>query len=217
MNKEIEILKMLAMRGAMHEYIEVTTSKLGAMMKVSQQTASNRILTLVKNGLAERKLGIRNQQIKITKKGINKLRREFADYQMIFSPKESISIQGIVSTGLGEGQYYVTQDGYSRQFEKKLGFKPYKGTLNITAEEVEIQKLASVSSGSFITINGFKAGGRSFGKVKCLLASIRDVKCAIVIPKRSHHSDVIEVLAKLQLRRSLNLTDGDTVELVVSI
>jgi riboflavin kinase len=43
------------------------------------------------------------------------------------------------------------------------------------------------------------------------------MECAVVLPVRSHHIDIIEIICKYHLRRSLGLKDGDQVELIVSL
>ncbi len=215
MNRHLFVLKALGKKGALKSYITITSTELGRMIGVSQQTASNRILELLDEGLIERKVGTRHQRMKITRKGYDVLHREYADLQAMFKPEKKIMIKGHVATGLGEGRYYVAQ--YSRQFKDALGFKPFEGTLNLTVGEEGVQQLNFVPDSSIIEIKSFKADGRSFGKVKCIPAMIEDTKCAIVIPKRSHHNEVIEILARYNLRRTLKVGEGDELELVIDI
>ena len=118
MNWEIEMLKILGLKGALDGFIVITSSELAELLGTSQQTASNRILALLKNGSIERKMGTRHQRIKIKPKGRDMLCKEYADYKAIFKPVEKIIIKGTVSTGLGEGQYYVAQ--YVEQFKASL-------------------------------------------------------------------------------------------------
>ncbi len=215
MNWEIEILKILGLRGALNGFITVTSSELAEDLGTSQQTASNRILSLLKNGSIERKMGTRHQRIKITARGKDMLCKEYADYMAMFKPVEKIIMKGTVSAGLGEGQYYVAQ--YADQFKTSLGFKPFEGTLNLTVDEENAQKLSHVPRSAIIEIKSFKADGRSFGKVSCIPARIRDVQCAIVIPKRSHHINVIEVLAQYHLRKNLKIEEGEDLEIIIDI
>ncbi|MCK4758038.1 MAG: DUF120 domain-containing protein [Thermoplasmata archaeon] len=215
MDKRIRSLKILGLKGALNGFVTITSAELGELLDTSQQTASNRILALLDDGLLERKVGTRHQKVKITKKGSDLLYREYADYQVLFKPAERITITGSISTGLGEGQYYVAR--YKKQLRKNLGFTPFEGTLNLTVGEEEIKKLGLVPRSLFIEIDSFEADGRSFGKVSCLPAQIRDVECAVVIPKRSHHNDVIEVLAQYNLRESLGVGEGDVLEIVIKV
>lgn len=208
-------MKTLALRGAANGYITVSTKELGRELGVSQQTASNRILALLDEGLLTRKLGTRGQSLRLTKDGIALLRKEFADYHHIFEKRPSMTIKGKVATGLGEGEYYLKQPEYKDQFSSKLGFVPFEGTLNLKVSEDDFEKLGMVQS-SAIEIAGFKAKGRTFGAVSCIPVKIGDAECAIVLPKRTHHRDVIEVISAERLRKKFGLNDGDAVVLIIS-
>jgi riboflavin kinase len=211
----VQTLKALALRGAANEFVTVSTKELGKELGVSQQTASNRILSLLDEGLLSRKLGTRGQSLKLTKEGIALLRKEYADYHSIFEKRPSLTIKGKVATGLGEGEYYLKQAEYKDQFSQELGFIPFEGTLNLKVTEDDYEKLGMVQSNA-IEIAGFKAKGRTFGAVSCIPVKIKDAECAIVLPKRTHHRDVIEVISAERLRKKFGLKDGDVVVLNIS-
>ena len=44
-------------------------------------------------------------------------------------------VVGEVSSGLGEGRYYISRKSYIIQFQEKLGFIPFLGTLNIRVSQ----------------------------------------------------------------------------------
>lgn len=215
--KQIATLKHIALMGGVHDYIAISSRELGNVLEISQQSASKKILELLGEGLIERDLGARRQRIKLTDKGFDLLRKEYSDYQRIFEMKDHLVILGSVTSGLGEGQYYVNQEAYTEQFQKKLWFKPYEGTLNLRIDQHELSKLDILRKSEGIVIKGFEKEGRTFGDVKCFLATIRNMECAVVLPVRSHHTDILEVICKYHLRRSLGLKDGDQVELIVSL
>jgi riboflavin kinase len=215
MGFDISTLKALALKGAVADFVQVSTKDLGRELGVSQQTASNRILALVEEGLITRKLGTRGQSVKLTREGLARLRKEYADYHSIFKAKHTIKVRGRVSTGLGEGEYYLKQAEYKDQFAAKLGFVPYEGTLNLKVSEDDYEKLSMVHSNA-VEITGFKAKGRTFGAASCIPVKIQDVNCAIVLPKRTHHSDVIEVISAIHLRKKLDLKDGDYIVLDIN-
>ena len=50
---DIQLLKHLGLRGCINEYISLSSSDLARDMSMSQQTASNRILHLLEQGLIE--------------------------------------------------------------------------------------------------------------------------------------------------------------------
>lgn len=212
-SKEVSILKHLALLGCNQGSIAISSGELGNQLGMSQQSASNWILKMAEEGLILRELGARKQRIKLTENGTNLLQREYIDYQRIFEAKDRLTIKGTVTTGFGEGRYYLTQKGYVDQFVKKLMFEPYEGTLNLKLTPVQHGKLNILRRSKGIDINGFSTDGRTFGEVKCFLASIKNVECAVVMPLRSHYDDVLEVISKFHLRRTLSLKDGDEVEL----
>lgn len=210
----IPTLKTLALRGAAHDFVLVSTKELGRELGVSQQTASNRILSLLEAGLITRKLGTRGQRLKITKDGVARLRKEYADYHSIFKERPSLKITGKVSTGLGEGEYYLKRSEYKDQFKTALGFIPYEGTLNLSVDEDEVQKL-NMTHSKAVKITGFKAEGRTFGAASAIPVKIKGLDCAVVIPNRTHHTDVLEIISASHLRKKLNLKDGDEVVLEI--
>ncbi len=195
----------------------MSSRDLGKLVGVSQQSASQRILELIRDGLVARDLATRRQRIRLTPKGADVLRKEYADYQRVFEVKETLTIAGSVASGLGEGAFYMRQKGYKDQFRKKLWFEPYEGTLNLKVGGPDLAKLRILEENPGIEISGFEAGGRTFGGAKCFLASMGHVDCAVIMPIRTHHTDVLEVISKHYLRSAAGLKDGDVVELTVTL
>jgi len=216
-DKLILALRRIALLGGMHDYVSLSSRELGEMLEVSQQSASKRILEMLNEGWIVRDLGARRQRIKLTQKGMDALRQEYSEYQRIFETRDHLVIKGAVVTGMGEGQYYVTQEGYQEQFLHHLGFRPYEGTLNVRVSPTDLYKLDILRRGVGILIKGFERNGRTFGDVVCHKASLQNIECAVVVPSRSHYEDVIEVLCKYHLRRTLGLKDGDVIEVRVSL
>ncbi len=89
----------------------MSSRDLGKLVGVSQQSASQRILELIRDGLVARDLATRRQRIRLTPKGADVLRKEYADYQRVFEIKETLTIAGSVASGLGEGAFYMRQKG----------------------------------------------------------------------------------------------------------
>jgi riboflavin kinase len=215
--KRITVLKEIALLGGTRSQVPMSSRELGEGLGMSQQSASKYLLELLDEGLITRRLGARRQVVQLSEKGLGLLRREYSEYQRIFEEYDRLVIKGTVTTGLGEGQYYVTQKGYADQFRCCLGFDPYKGTLNLRIEQVELSKVQALRDSAGIPIEGFKTGKRTFGRVKCFKGTIGDLPCAVVMPNRSHYSDTVEVLAETHLRDGLGLKDGDVVELIVEV
>jgi riboflavin kinase len=216
-DKLVLALRKIALLGGMHDYVSISSRELGDMLRVSQQSASKRILEMLNEGWISRDLGARKQRIKLTEKGIEALRQEYSEYQRIFEPRDHLIIKGSVVTGMGEGQYYVTQEGYQEQFLHRLGFRPFEGTLNVRVAITDLYKLDIIRRSVGILVHGFERNGRTFGDVVCHRATIQNLECAVVVPSRSHYEDIIEVLCKFHLRRTLSLKDGDQVEVRISM
>lgn len=222
MNNELwftlyQIFKMGGYKGG----VFISTNELGKIMGISQQTASRRLLELLKEGYIERELTTKGQNVIITKKGLEALREVYEALRMGFEERErAYYVKGVVFTGFGEGAYYVTRSGYSKQFEEKLGFKPFPGTLNLrlkSPEDIKIRKELELLPG--ISIKGFMNEGRSYGDVKCFKVKVFDeVDGALLIINRTHYgSDVVEVISRENLREKFKLKDGDKVFLKIII
>ncbi len=159
----------------------------------------------------------RRSQFKLTSKGVDVLRREFADYKRIFEVTKELTLRSVVESGLGEGAFYMRQKGYKEQFKRKLGYEPFEGTLNLRCPSEELAKLEILRQTDGITIEEFESGGRTFGGAKCFRAKVRGVDCVVIMPLRSHHTETIEVISRQSLRTRHGLTDGDEVELTIQL
>ncbi|MBQ7978240.1 MAG: DUF120 domain-containing protein [Candidatus Methanomethylophilaceae archaeon] len=210
-------LRKLALMGALDDYVSISSRELGEALEMSQQSASKRILELIDQQYITRDLGTRKQRIKITPKGMEEMKKEYTEYRRIFERTDHINIRGEVSSGMGEGGYYICQEGYLSQFQTKLGFVPFQGTFNVRIYPEEIGKLDIVRSTAGILINGFTSEGRSFGNVIAYKAKIHNIDCAIIVPERSHYVDILEIIAACSMRRTLSLSDGDRVDVKVSL
>ncbi len=212
----IEMLKALALMNASREVVRVSCKDLGDRLGHSTQTASRRLKELEDRGLIERTITKNGQFIAITEKGMDLLYAEYSDYRRIFENANTIKLHCTVFSGLGEGSYYVSLEGYRKQFREKLGIDPFPGTLNlrVAREDLIIKKRLDKEEG--IKIEGFSAENRTFGPVKAFKCKVNGLQAFIVIPQRTHYpGDVVEVISEVKLRDALNLKDGDTVELEV--
>ena len=211
----LQTLKEIALLGALKNKIEMSSFELAKKLDMSQQTASRYLLELDKEGMITREFGIKKQLIEITPLGKEILQQEHLDYQQIFELTDRIHFKGKVVSGLGEGRYYTEQSGYVQQFKEKLGFTPHPGTLNVEIEFIERNKLRLLKNHNAIDIEEFETKNRTFGGVRCFRAEINGIKGAIVLPLRSHYSNVLEFISPDFLREKLNLKDNDIVDIVI--
>jgi len=159
---------------------------------------------------------------KITSQGVAELKKLYSELRLIFESEypPSITLEGVLFSGLGEGAYYVTKEGYRKQFMEKLGFDPYPGTLNIKlTTEYDIKSMSELEAYPAIELEGFKDESRTFGPVKCYPAIINNkAKGAVIYALRSHYgSSVLEIISSTFLRSHLKLKDGNKVKVEILI
>lgn len=211
----LTVLKLLALAGADHTPVVLTSRELGERIGVSQQAADRYLLALEKRGLVTRALAQRRQRLLLTPAAMEQLRGEYHSYRRIFEGPAKLSFSGIVSSGLGEGRYYLSQPGYVVQFTERLGYAPYPGTLNVRVGSEALRKIAIVREWSGIRIDGFTTAGRSFGGATCFPARMNGHTCHLIHPDRSHYKEVVEFVAAVCLRETLPVKDDDGVEVTV--
>lgn len=208
---EVETLKKLALLGATRGPVNLSSTIFASTLGTSSQTAARRLASLEGQGYITRVVTTEGQKVRITDKGILMLKSEFLDYKKLFEDNNMNKIIGKVTAGLGEGQYYISLEGYKSQFNQKLGFDPYPGTLNLKLSE----PFAPSDAGA-IKIDGFRDTNRTYGGCKCYPVKIDDIRGAIIRPDRSSYPlNLIEIIAPVNLRKALGLKDGDKVEVVI--
>lgn len=218
--RHICTLLKLAEMGAHRRTAKISTEFLARKLGVSQQSASRHLIELERKGWIKRTTTPEGCLIKITDTGVGELKKLYANLRFLMETAypPSITLEGVVFTGLGEGAYYVTRDPYRRQFMEKLGFDPYPGTLNLKlVTDYDIKTRSELEAYPAIEIEGFKNENRTFGPVKCYPAIIENkAKGALVSAFRSHYdSSVIELIAPICLRKHLALKDGHKVKVEV--
>jgi riboflavin kinase len=207
--RDLQILKEIALLGGLESYVPIRTRELAERIGVTQQSASRIVLNLLGLGLMERVQSGTRQSLKLTAAGANLLSQEYLDYVRIFEVRERLVFWGMVSSGFGEGHFFVARKGYQDQIENLFGFTPYAGTLNIQVALKERPKLKLLDDLPGIVLHGFTETGRTFGPVRCFRATLNDVaECILVRPQTGGHVDIVELVASSQLRESLRLEDG---------
>lgn len=214
---DVEALKQLAVLGAMDDAVEMASAEFAALLDLSQQSASRRLIELTQARFIVREMGVRKQRIRITAEGAAVLRAEHEAYKRLFEDKDRIRISGNVKAGLGEGRYYLSRTGYVTQFTAKLGWTPFPGTLNLELPAAEANKLAVLRRSPVHIIEAFAAEGRTFGGVTCHPAQVGAVACAAILPDRSHYTTTLELIAPVRLRDAIPCTDGDRLEVEVQL
>jgi riboflavin kinase len=199
--------------GAVRSFTGVSTRKLGESLGLSQQAASLRLAQLERGGLVERAHSGRGLAVRLTESGLDLVEGFMADASVnLERGKNELTFRGTLFTGLNEGRYYVSLDGYLVNFARALGFKPFPGTLNLRlTNEAMIEQRRRLDLMKGIEVPGFSDGSRSYGPVKCFKAKIAgNLPGAVLAIERTHYdSSVLELVSPVNLRASLGLKDGD--------
>jgi riboflavin kinase len=210
----------LAELGAHKRTAKISTEFLAEKMGISQQTASRYLIELERAGWIQRTVTPDGSLIKIEREGNAEIKKLYTSLRFIVEAAypPSVTFEGTVFTGLGEGAYYIGKEHYRKQFIEKLGFDPYPGTLNLKlTSDYDLKTRTELEAYPAVEVQGFKNEDRTFGLVKCYPAMIGNkVKGAVILALRSHYdASVVEIIAPVCLRKHLNLKDGNKVKVEV--
>jgi len=213
-------LLKLADMGAHRRVARISTEYLAEKLGMSQQTASRYLIELDRKGWIERTITTEGCLIRITDSGVKELQKLYSNlrYLMEIAYPPSVTLEGTVFTGLGEGAYYISKEQYRKQFIEKLGFDPYPGTLNLKlTTDYDIKTRAELEAYPAIEIEGFVNENRTFGSVKCYPVTIENKeRGALILALRSHYdTSVLEIISPVPLRKHLKLKDGHKVKVEV--
>jgi len=128
-----------------------------------------------------------------------------------------MTFEGRVASGTGQGAYFLTLPWVQRELERTLALRPFPGTLNLRVtpqirealfgRRKQFQQIADPSSPQcpgYLKSVVLKANGRT-----CSVAWL-------ILPEQTMHHDILEVIAPVALRESLNLIDGDPVDVEIA-
>jgi len=119
-------------------------------------------------------------------------------------------IEGIVTSGIGEGSFFMSMDHYKNEIKKKLGFDAYPGTLNLKIDTKQYDLLKNFNS---TRIDGFNNVNKKLGGANCYKAKIKNINGSIIIPDLTKHKkDIIEFIAPVHLKSKLKINDGDKIK-----
>lgn len=222
--QQVLIMAHLLLLGAYQNYVEITTVQLSKDINRSQQSASKHLLELEKGGYITRIRKGHTVRIKVTEKGFSLVNIFYERLKTAIESKTSggITFEGHVVSGMGEGAYYMSLEGYRKQFRKKLGYDPFPGTLNVELTDPgSMHSRRVLSSYPSIFIGGFSDEARTYGWVKCYPVEINHglVKnAALIVLERTHYDDsTIEIIAPISIKKSAGVKNGDRVLITTHI
>ena len=126
---------------------------------------------------------------------------------------KEVTVKGKIFSGNKNVKQYVNLPWVRRQIEEKIGFNPYPGTLNLRLQnETSVYELRKLNG---ITIKLEKG----YCKGKCFKASVMGkVDGAVIFPNvPMYPSDLLEIIAPNNLRKTLRLKDGTEIEVTIRI
>lgn len=212
--QHLHTLTYLLSKGARYNFVPVTTSILGEKIGKSQQAASKHLVELEDSGFVSRSTDGRGIRVRITPKGYSELERISRMLQdSLESHPAYVKLEGSLVSGMGEGAYYMSLKGYTEQFDAKIGYVPFPGTLNVRLDHGHIQTIMQLDAADGTMINGFSDGKRTYGWVKCFEGTVNgSVKCCLVRLERTHHDpSIIELISKSDIRKTCRIEDGSKV------
>jgi riboflavin kinase len=218
----LTLIELLS-KGARHNFVEVTTTLLGKDIGRSQQAASKHLLDLETSGYIERLKKGQKYGVKVTDKGYSEIQSLYLSLRAALeSAPETMDFEGNVISGMGEGAYYMSLEGYRRQFREKLGYEPYPGTLNVRlTDQIYMNGRLELGKHPSIFINGFSDGTRTYGWVKCYRATINDGaidNAAVLVLERTHYDDsMLEVIAPTSIKQAAGIKNGDRIKVQVRL
>ena len=214
-------LTQLLSKGARYNFVQLTSSSLGKSVQKSQQTASKYLMELENGGFIERFMKGRRVFVRITNKGYAELVKLHSLLgSSLGTFPSSIELKGEIISGMGEGAYYMSLKGYTKQFKSKIGYIPFPGTLNVKLYQKEyVQAIQQLDDLDGQKINSFSDGKRTYGWVKCFTAKLnRTVNCQLIRLERTHYDNsIIELISKNSICKTANLKLGSKVSIKIII
>lgn len=221
--QHILTMTKLLQHGAKYNFIQLTTTDLGKFINRSQQAASRHLLDLESAGYIERLKKGHKFGVKLTDKGYSQIEILFSALKhAIESTPFTIEFKGTIVSGMGEGAYYMSLDGYKKQFKEKLGYEPYPGTLNVKlVDRISMNSRREINRYPSIFINGFSDKSRTYGWAKCYKADINGgvlTDAAVLVLERTHYDDtMLEVIAPVSLKETMGIKNGDEISVRIHV
>lgn len=213
---DVPVLRAIALRGWGSED-GTSASDLASHFHRDERRIDRKLDRLGERGFVDTNDG----RIRLTASGQQFLWEEYRAYQAVFGHRDEILFRGQVTSGLGKGKQFVSLDGYRRQFAEKLGYEPFPGTLNVELATSSVRARVGLDGADSIRIEPWSEGDVTYGAAYCYPATVEATggvveRAHLVVPVRTEHDDdEIEILAPVEIREDLDLSDGDSLTVVV--
>jgi riboflavin kinase len=193
----------------------INTTSLSKELQISQQSVSRYLIILEREGYILRRRVRNGEEITLTGRSFDELENQFNMLKYILRSSKDIPVEGILFTGLGEGSYYISREGYTKRIKEFLDFVPFPGTLNLKLTDDFASFSSILNSLPGFEVEPFEQDGRKFGSIKLLKATMLNEMVGVVLPERTHYEKVLEIISPENLRKKYDLKDGDKISLTV--
>ena len=125
-------------------------------------------------------------------------------------------IAGKIVAGVKQGTFFTQLEWFQEQCADKLGFKPYPGTLNLEISGEYFPIIESLDQEEGIELI---SPDPKFCNAKAFSVSLGEISGAIIIPDekvRVHAKNIIEIVAPLKIKSSLQVRDGDLISVAIN-
>ena len=129
--------------------------------------------------------------------------------------EKHLEITGKIVSGAGEGAYFTQIDWVQQQCNAKLGFLPYPGTLNLEVAPDDLPIIASLDQIKGVDL---LSPDPKFCNAKAFPVRLDKINGAIIVPEekvRIHAENIIEIIAPLNIKVTLNVNDGVSLNVVL--
>ena len=130
--------------------------------------------------------------------------------------KDDWIIAGKIVRGVEQGTFFTQLEWFQEQCADKLGFNPYPGTLNLEISGEYLPVVESLNREEGIELI---SPDPKFCNAKAFSVSLGDINGAIIMPDekvRVHAKNIIEIVAALNIKASLNVGNGDFISIVIN-
>ena len=216
--KTFVTLLELARLGAAYSFADITSGRLGAVLGLTQQAASRRLMDLEAAGLISRSHSGRSLRVRLTPAGLGAVRSFYGELaDVIDKTRARLTFTGRVFSGIGKGKYYVGHPEYQKRFESALGYKPYPGTLNVKFEDEKfVEQVKSLRSLGGTRVEGFTSANEGFSALTCFEGTLSGERITLLFIDITHYNEsVVELISPAYLRGKFKLRDGDSITFTV--
>ncbi len=128
-------------------------------------------------------------------------------------------IPGAVASGLGKGALFVSIEWVRSRLTELMGIPPFPGTLNVrVAPQIWAALFAQRTRFDLVSEPGMAGSCPGYLAAITLRTHSESVQQAwVILPEVTVHTDFLEIVSPHHLRNMLGLSDGDFLEVIVSV